>query len=124
MIFNYGGDEFRIEFERTKKPITVPDQFIVGEFVTVPSRHPYTTVRILQKDRPTGNYKIHRTATVGCWKQDPFNLEAGRVGALRLVSKGKSLSKEFKAVMWETYINRKGAGKVQGHKKIKVEEPT
>jgi hypothetical protein len=74
----------------------------------VPSKFPYTTVNIVELGEKRSDDTIYRTATSGCYHQDKFSLEEGRLHALRLVS--KTLDKPMKKAMWNAYMNRKVGG--------------
>lgn len=100
MKFLYKGNRFEICFHRKHKELTSQ---VDGP---VTSTKPYTTceVNLLNED---GTFRsIYRTATVGCWKRDTFSPEKGRLGTLRVISKEKSLSKDFKKAMWGAYMGR------------------
>lgn len=97
MRFEFEGQKYILEFQRDFKETTVN-----GEIKK--ASKPYTTVNLVrfEDDKPV----VHRTATVGCWHRDVYTLEKGRLGALRLMTKGNGLSKEFKRVLWKAYMER------------------
>jgi hypothetical protein len=101
------GKEYAIEFKRKLSDVTL-QRIAGGNSVLGPSTYPYTTVDIVEVDKSTSPYtrRVHRTFTVGCHHKDRFNREKGRINALRQVSRTDSLSYEFKAKLWQTYMER------------------
>lgn len=107
MSFEADGKMFVIEFKRKKKPVHVIDPFVRQVRRQIESTYPYTTCTVFEVDEgPRCFWKVYRTYTVGCFKRDQFNLEAGRKAALRAISLGTSLTKKFKAAMWKAYLER------------------
>ena len=103
MKFTFDGAVFLLEFSRERKPVVVESR---TGFTFAPSTYPYTTTT-LWKIVPGSPPELYRTATVGCWfkERGKFTLEKGRLHALRVMS--KTLTPDFKEVMWKAYINRK-----------------
>jgi hypothetical protein len=97
MEFKFNGDNYEIEFSRNRRAKNTTDKGLP------PSR--LTTVRIIksQPDKLPG--EIYREASSACSVLDPFNAEKGRLAALRVIT--PTLSKGFRAAMWNAYINRK-----------------
>lgn len=105
MKFVVDGDTYELDFQRSYKQIPIerqPDGVIVYQ----KSKYPYTTCTILRHHASSGKVSVYRSCTVGAYHKDKFTLEAGRMNALKLLSKGNSLTKHFKAQMWKTYLNR------------------
>lgn len=98
MRFEHNGDSFALSFRREYR------DRINEKGDTVKSTKPYTTVELYKQEGD--KFTLFRTATVGCWHKDDYRLEKGRLGALRFLSKGNSLSQEFKAAMWKSYMER------------------
>lgn len=108
MRFSVEGQEFEISFRRYHPTLYLPDPNLKGTNKKTRTTHPSTEALILvvdPKKKPV-EYDVHRSYTVGCYHQDKFTQEDGRLAALKMISKGNSLSKEFKAAMWEAYTNR------------------
>lgn len=105
MKFTHEGTEYLIEFERQHKTFIVYDPIMQAD-KEVPSKWPYTIVRILELiPGPIVTYKTYREATVGAWHREPtFSLEKGRLRALALVT--RTLPKTMKPLLWKTYMQR------------------
>ena len=101
MRFTFNGEQYALEFKRIPREFTDP-----RDGLRKLSAKPYTTVNLLQFDGNGQNPAIFRTGTVGCWWRDNYSLEKGRLGAMKLMTKGNSLSKEFKQAVWLAYFNR------------------
>jgi hypothetical protein len=96
MKFTFGGIVYRIEFERNRRKATTTDKGLS------PSR--MTTVRIYEDVPGTLPGKLFREASSVCAVVDHFEVEKGRVGALRQVS--RTVSKGFRTALWNAYVNR------------------
>ena len=103
MRFEYSGTTYQIEFQRERQ---LRRDSLTNE--DIETTHPSTTARILVVDdgKPAKEWKVYRSWTVGCYHRDRFTTEQGRLYALRAISKGNSLPREFKARMWDAYITR------------------
>lgn len=102
MRFTVDGVEYRIAFKRVHDQVKYFDH-VNGVEVVRPSTYPSTIVTIYK------GQDVFRTDSVKCHHSEKFgphrNLkEQGRLLALRKIS--ATLDKEFKAAMWQAYVNR------------------
>ncbi len=96
MKFTYESVVYAIEFERERRKGQVQPGAPLSRL---------TTVRLVEITPGVIPGKVYREATSACAVVDSFNLEKGRIAALRLLS--LTLTKGFKHAMWTAYINRK-----------------
>lgn len=129
MRFTVDGVTYAIEFSRSFRTVHLPyrvkglKKSKTAVKVVQKSFYPYTTVNILPVDLntgkpvvdPEGQPVIHRTWTVGCSHRDNFSPEEGRMNALRGVTRGNSLSREFKRAVWNAYWSRSSEFKKRVH---------
>lgn len=108
MRFVVDDQEYRIEFERKYKLIIVRYDYDPVKDQHNPvyerAKFPYTTANIFKV--VNGKDILFRTYTVGAHFKERFTLESGRVNALRMITKGNSLSKAFKKALWDAYHER------------------
>lgn len=140
MKFTFGDKNYLIEFERTggvvpgrlltieveeDDPANPGATIMVSKDVPIPTRHPYTTVKLWQvpddKDQPP---ILFRSATVGAFhREKKFTHETGRVAALTALMVGSfdmgqlnergqptslnQASRAFRTALWTAYRNRK-----------------
>lgn len=104
MKFEFDGKLYTIEFSRKQREYVRHDPK-TGLDHSYESTYPYTTATIVESDpkRPLDK-KSFRTATVGCYHADKFNLEKGRIRALRLIT--ITLPLAMKPLMWKAYHDR------------------
>jgi hypothetical protein len=118
MKFEYDGVSYLIEFERTTKDRPAHLAYRVGLVKRVP-KAVQTTARILKVTGPLKtDRELFREYTVGHHFRDKFSLEGGRKAALTMALydaptkgggkalMGKTLSKDFRTVVWNAYHNR------------------
>ena len=105
MRFEFDGRSYYITFQRKHREYLRHD-YETGLDFNVKSKYPDTTVTIFETDpaHPLDK-KVFRTATVGCWREDHFSLEKGRVRALRLATVTCPLA--MKPLLWKAYHDRK-----------------
>lgn len=104
MKFTFEGKTYVIEFQRRKKQYTRFD-YETGLDIPYESTYPYTTVTLFEVNPDHAlDKKLFRTATVGCWYGDTYNLEKGRVRAMRLIT--ITLPKPMKTALWKAYHDR------------------
>lgn len=118
MRFEHEGKGFRLEFSREFKEREVFSHFEDEEAKVGPvfkmekSRWPYTSVNILAElaldGLPPAKATLipYRTYTVGCHSTEKvFNPAVGRLAAMRMVTKGNSMSKDFKKSLWKCFVS-------------------
>ena len=111
MRFEFGGRTYLLEFQREHKDV---HSIHNGEMTTVKSKYPYTTATLFLVEEAPKDGKFRKTsevlkATVGCLHTDKYSNSAGRLFALRaLTSKLRRTKwdKEFRAALWQAYVNR------------------
>lgn len=108
MKFSVAGVNYELEFTRSHRQVPSGFDHEKKEQIFVPSRFPYTTVKVFRV-RKEQKPEVWRETTVGAHWSEVYTHERGRLHALRLVS--KTLNKAFKKAMWESYVNRKNRKK-------------
>jgi hypothetical protein len=130
MRFRLDDSEFRIVFKREHKDVTYLKQKVdedgrpifdifanpLFEKVQAKSKFPSTTVTIFRDRDNAIPGEVFRTATVACHHRESYSPEQGRLNALRLVS--KTLDKEFKTLLWETYMGEKTRQRAESRKQL------
>lgn len=156
MKFTFNGKNYLIEFERHGG--VVPGRFLtidveqddpndpsktimVSKDVPIPTRHPYTTVKLWQvpddASQPPARF---RSATVGAFHREKrFTLETGRISALTALMVGSfdmgqlnergqpttlnQASRAFRRALWEAYRNRPRPISVPKDKPVEPDVP-
>lgn len=109
MTFQFGGKLYELGFQRTKQSMRVPDPFIVNvKHIVVPKTPNKTTARLVEfeedltgRAKPTGLMYSGETL---CKAPDRFNLEEGRLRALKLLTKKVPLA--MRKPLWDSYLER------------------
>lgn len=110
MKFDYKGEEFRLEFTRKFKMITIYGRNGKLKMPTEKrSKYPFTIVRLLRFGgmSPTNLklFSIVAEATVGCAPADNFSNREGRRQALRKLTSLVE-DKELRRKIWQVYTDR------------------
>lgn len=108
MRFVYNGDTYVLEFERSHREV---DVYKNGKKSTQPSKHPYTTARLIQLVPAAGaiGRKLVAQTTVGCVPTDPYSTAQGRLSALKSLTGVLRVLKEPKLLIgavWQAYADR------------------
>ena len=104
MRFALGNRQFKLTFERHHRQVSVIRGKVRG---TIKSRYPYTTATLFEIKDSGPIVLAH--ATVGCLSTDPYSHADGRKFALRALTttlRRHNISRELRAAIWETYMNR------------------
>lgn len=96
MRFVFDGATYELEFERNRRAKNTTEKGLA------PSR--LTTVRLVKSQSGKLPGEIVRTATTACSTLDKFEVERGRITALRAIS--KTMDRRLKEAMWTSYIQR------------------
>lgn len=127
MKFRFNGADYQIEFQREYKPVRVgfaqagdpvldekgkptfndkgePKVYLEDQDLVRPSKFPYTTVKLWAQVDGAAKPELKRSATVGAHHTEEFNVERGRLIALRQIT--KTITKDLKRAMWKAYLNR------------------
>lgn len=109
MKFTFSGKAYEIEFRRVVASFHLPDPFQPNvKHVVVPKSPNKTIVRLVEYEEdslgvatPTGVTYVAETV---CKGPDRFNLEEGRVRALRILT--RKLNPGMRKPLWDAYIGR------------------
>lgn len=104
----YNAINYVLEFSRDYKTVELWVKDAAGNRhkQKVLSTYPYTTARVVQL-QPNGDRIVWKSASVGCHPLDKFTQASGRLWAMKRLTNGKGgFPKDFKAALWDAYLNR------------------
>ena len=105
MQFTYKDINYRVEFQRFHKQVTV---YKNGTGYNTQSKYPYTMVRLLELS-PKNSPRVIASATAGCLPTDVYSNAQGRLQALRKLSERLRKSgapRALTAGLWVAYSHR------------------
>lgn len=100
MKFQFENRDYYLSFARRFKQLSGKSKKGAGVRL---SKFPYTTAYLQVKEND-GSKTIVAEKEVGCFPDDKFSNEIGRVYALRALT--PTLSKALRTKMWEAYMSR------------------
>jgi hypothetical protein len=120
-FFDYEGKTYALDFYRRRHEveILVPDNYELNDaflkngkhYVKRESTYPATTARLLEVKfdaqgnvEPKALWPVAHSATVGCFIHDTYSAGAGRIFALKKLT--KDLPGPFKGAIFSAYANR------------------
>lgn len=115
MRFQVNDKLYELEFSRQRKQVTIRDRATQSSFRAT-STYPYTTVSVVEVDpeeKDRIKWRVFQQAEVGCCTLDKYTVCAGRLQALKKLSRKKELSREFKSAIWQAYMSRTTCGKAE-----------
>lgn len=130
MRFTFKDKLYSLQFHRKYQKVKFYEK---GEPITQMSMYPFTIVTLLERVPPAGPDRGILVVTVGCLPADGHNFsnEEGRKQALKALTRRLSKMKEngvelypsdFRAAMWDAYMNRAKTPIVEAESVAKVEE--
>lgn len=112
VVFAFGDKTFKLEFERKHEEVDLVRR--TAGVKKVKSRYPYTIAKLYIVPTSGNPPTLMHQAKVGCAPIDHYSHAAGRLHALKLLSKvlrtqlrnDKPYQQGLVAAMWEAYQNR------------------
>ncbi len=116
MRFKYDGAEYEILFNRDFKQVEVIDRK-KNEKRTETSKFPATIAMILKVDNSKKSqfWDVIASSEVTCYKHDRFDIESGRVWALKKLT--HLIPSDMRPLMWEAYTKRQKGGNLKEQNK-------